>query len=461
MRRSVYTLGATVLAGLLTATGAVAETAPVDETPGVHSEEHDRPDLDDGEAYMGWSLRAEQTAQPRALAGRAAPAAVPAPPGVPGIDVSSWQRNVDWRGQWNQGKRFAYVKATEGVAYRNPYFGQQYNGSYDIGMFRGSYHFGRPDIDAGAKEQAAYFVANGGNWSPDGRTLPGVLDIEYNPVAGADKCYDLSPSQMVRWVRDFVTEYKRRTGREAVIYTNLDWWGQCTGNSTAFSETNPLWVARWSSSVGTLPGGWANHTFWQYTDVPLDQDQFNGTLDQLATFATFRDVPADYVFGVEISWLLGQDITTGYDDGTFRPRNKISREAMAAFLYRYAGAPAFRAPARSPFSDLPTTAPFYKEITWLLAQGITTGYDDGTFRPRNQISREAMAAFLYRFEDVSGYRPGPSDFSDVPTGYVFGKEIAWLADQGITTGYDDGTFRPRGKISREATAAFLYRLDRR
>ncbi len=458
MRRFAKAFAGGVLACVLAATGAAAAPAPAvgDDAPA----DRQLPGLEDGQAYMGWSLAAERAQEPHLDARSLAPASIPAPPGVQGIDVSSWQGQVDWADYRDQGKRFAYVKATEGVAYRNPYFAQQYNGSYNAGMVRGAYHFGRPDIDATAKEQAEYFVAHGGDWSPDGKTLPGVLDIEYNPVKGGDVCYDLSASQMVRWVRDFVTRYKQLAGRDAVIYTNLDWWTRCTGNSTAFRGTNPLWVARWNDTVGTLPGGWANHTFWQFTDEPIDQDQFPGTIEQLRTFAQFRDVPVEHVFGEEISWLLDEGITTGYDDGTFRPRNKISREAMAAFLYRYAGEPAFTPPSRPAFRDVPSDAPFYKEIAWLVSEGITTGYDDGTFRPRSQISREAMAAFLYRFEEVRGYVAGPPEFTDVPRGYVFYKEIAWLADQGITTGYDDGTFQPRGKISREATAAFLARLDR-
>src|SRR5665811_2575311 len=80
----------------------------------------------------------------------------------------------------------------------------------------------------------------------------------------------------------------------------------------------------------------------------------------------------------------------------------VRREAMAAFLYRFAGSPAFTPPATSPFVDVATSASFYKEIAWLSAQGISTGTDmgDGTFqfRPAESVSREAMAAFLYRFK---------------------------------------------------------------
>src|SRR5687767_1107948 len=95
---------------------------------------------------------------------------------VPGMDVSSHQGDVDWAGAWADGARFAYVKATEGTGYRNPHFAQQYNGSYDVGMIRGAYHFALPDRSDGAA-QADFFAANGGGWSRDGKTLPGAVDL--------------------------------------------------------------------------------------------------------------------------------------------------------------------------------------------------------------------------------------------------------------------------------------------
>ena len=88
---------------------------------------------------------------------------------VAGMDVSAHQGNVDWQSWWNQGMRFAYVKATEGTNYTNPYFAQQYNGSYNVGMIRGAYHFALPDRSSGAV-QANYFVDHGGGWSRDGKT---------------------------------------------------------------------------------------------------------------------------------------------------------------------------------------------------------------------------------------------------------------------------------------------------
>ncbi|MFJ9110376.1 lysozyme [Streptomyces sp. NPDC102283] len=202
-----------------------------------------------------------------------------------GVDVSSHQGNVAWGTLWNSGVKWAYAKTTEGTYYKNPYFAQQYNGSYNVGMIRGAYHFATPNTTSGAA-QANYFVDNGGGWSRDGKTLPGVLDIEWNPYGA--QCYGLSQAAMVNWIRDFTNTYRARTGRDAVIYTATSWWKDCTGNNAGFGATNPLWVARYNTTVGELPAGWGFHTMWQYTSTgPTvgDHNRFNGALDRVQALA--------------------------------------------------------------------------------------------------------------------------------------------------------------------------------
>ncbi len=177
--------------------------------------------------------------------------------------------------------------------------------------------------------------------------------------------------------------------------------------------------------------------------------------------ARFGDVPDSHPFAVEIAWLVARGIANGYPDGTYHPGEAISREAMAAFLYRAAGSPSFTPPATSPFSDVMTNHPFYREITWLRATGITTGWPDGTFRPGQAIARDAMAAFLYRSAGSPSYTPPLyATFPDVPTGHTFYRQVEWLGEQAVTQGYDDGGFRPTGSVNRDAMAAFVYRNQR-
>lgn len=220
------------------------------------------------------------------------------PYGIAGQDVSAYQGNVDWAAQWNQGSRFAYVKASEGNYYVNGNFSQQYDGSRSVGMIRGAYHFAIPNWSSGA-DQARYFVANGGGWSGDGYTLPPVLDIEYNPYEGqtingfyfGNTCYGMSAGQMASWISDFGNTVKSLIGRYPVIYSTTDWWATCTGNSGGFANY-PLWIASYpsspSSSPGTLPASWNQFSFWQYSSTgPFSGDSniWNGDFASLSTFA--------------------------------------------------------------------------------------------------------------------------------------------------------------------------------
>lgn len=205
--------------------------------------------------------------------------------------------------------------------------------------------------------------------------------------------------------------------------------------------------------------------------------------DQAKFSPIFTDVRDRDPFAKEISWLAGSNITTGYADGTYRPYDSISREAMAAFLYRLSGKPNFTPPAVSPFRDVSPAHPFYKEISWAASTGITTGYPDRTFHPQEPISRGAMAAFLYRYANKYPQNIAPAanpahhlvkvtdTFTDVKYKQInrkdrekplpetlFHPEITWAAQAGITTGYKDGSFKPWDPIDRNAMAAFLYRL---
>jgi dipeptidyl aminopeptidase/acylaminoacyl peptidase len=175
---------------------------------------------------------------------------------------------------------------------------------------------------------------------------------------------------------------------------------------------------------------------------------------------SFTDVPPTHPFYADIVWMVASGITTGYPDGTFRPSGNVTRASMAAFLYRMAGEPLFTPPAVASFSDVPTTHPFFAEVEWLVDTGITGGYADGTYRPGLTVTRSAMAAFLYRMAGSPQYTPpAVASFPDVATSHIFFAEVEWLVEVGVTGGYPDGTFRPAVNVSRQGMAAFLHRFS--
>ena len=176
---------------------------------------------------------------------------------------------------------------------------------------------------------------------------------------------------------------------------------------------------------------------------------------------SFTDVPVDHEFFADIEWLTANGIATGYADGTFGPARDVSRQAMAAFLYRleHAGADAPDCVV-APFTDVPASHPFCGEIAWMVDEGITAGYADGTFGPARTVTRQAGAAFLYRLDHAGADAPDcvAAPLTDVPVSHAFCGEIAWMVDQEITNGYPDGTFGPARAVTRQATAAWLHRF---
>lgn len=213
---------------------------------------------------------------------------VTSPLGVQGLDVSGWQTSVNWAAQKSMGARFAYVKATEGTTFVSTSFASQYSGAYGAGLIRGAYHFAIPSVSSGSA-QADYFVNHGGGWSADGKTMPPLLDIEYNPYSSLGNiCYNMSAADMVSWIHDFSNRMITRTGRAPAIYSTTDWWKTCTGNSAGFTG-NPLHLANYASVVAALPASWQFFSVWQYTSTGAfagDSNVWNGTEASLSSFAT-------------------------------------------------------------------------------------------------------------------------------------------------------------------------------
>ena len=179
---------------------------------------------------------------------------------------------------------------------------------------------------------------------------------------------------------------------------------------------------------------------------------------QPPTTPTFSDVGLQHPFFSEVEWLADQGIAQGYDDGTFRPSATVTRQAFAAFLQRLAGADDGPSPSTPTFSDVGPGHPFFAAIEWAAAGQIVTGWPDGTFRPGATVTRQASVAFLQRLADATG-APPPANarFTDVGPGHPFFAAIEWAASVGLARGYDDRTFRPGAPVTRQATAALLFR----
>jgi hypothetical protein len=176
----------------------------------------------------------------------------------------------------------------------------------------------------------------------------------------------------------------------------------------------------------------------------------------------FTDISATSSFSDAICWLANAGLASGSEDGSFHPNDKASRGDVAAMLYRAAGAPDMTSTTPQ-FTDVPKSSEFYQPIAWMVQQRITFGWGDGTFRPNDPVERGAVAAFLYRFAGSPAYTPtGPEPFKDLSPSSGFYKEIRWLQAQGAAFGYEvpgGMAFGSTELTNRGQLAAFLYRLN--
>lgn len=175
--------------------------------------------------------------------------------------------------------------------------------------------------------------------------------------------------------------------------------------------------------------------------------------------APFPDVPVGHPFCSEIAWMRDEGISQGFGDGSYRPSEVVTRQSIAAFLARLAVAQPLPDCTEPPFTDVPVNHPFCREINWMELAGISSGYEDGTYRPALPVTRQSMSSFLFKVAHGPPYSCTSRPFADVPTNHPFCVHIQWMRDWGITVGFADGTFRPGESVTRQSMSAFLYRTD--
>ena len=147
----------------------------------------------------------------------------------------------------------------------------------------------------------------------------------------------------------------------------------------------------------------------------------------------------------------------GYDDGTIRPENNITRQEVATIFFRLLedSSRDYFYSKSNDFSDVPTTLWSNTAISTMSNAKIITGYLDGTFLPTNNITRAEFATISAKF-DSSSYI-GPDKFSDIG-GHWAAEYINRAAQKGWISGYEDGTFRPNDYITRAEAMTLINRV---
>lgn len=176
----------------------------------------------------------------------------------------------------------------------------------------------------------------------------------------------------------------------------------------------------------------------------------------------FTDVlPSDWFYN-DVVYVYENGLMNGMTATTFGPYGNTTRGQIVTILWRLEGQPAVN--GACPFTDVAVGSYYEDAITWAAANGIVTGYDATTFGPDDQITREQMAAILYRYAQGKqlaspALTDNLADFADAGNVSAYAVEaMNWAVGQGLINGMGDGTVAPQGQAIRAQAAAILHRF---
>lgn len=174
----------------------------------------------------------------------------------------------------------------------------------------------------------------------------------------------------------------------------------------------------------------------------------------------FNDVSANDWFASAVDYVTGKGMMNGTADNTFSPKANTTRGMVVTVLYRLENQPSTSAAS---FTDVASGAYYANAVAWANANGIVSGYGSGKFGPNDKITREQLAAILYRYAqykkyDVSGANSldGYTDVQSVSSYAV--PALQWANAAGVVTGKSGSKLDPKGNATRAEVAAMLMRF---
>ena len=175
----------------------------------------------------------------------------------------------------------------------------------------------------------------------------------------------------------------------------------------------------------------------------------------------FWDIPASHWAHDEVTYVYENDLMNGTSSTHFSPDARTTRAQVVTVLYRLAGQPA--ADWENPFWDVPASAWFHDAVTWAWENDITGGVSSTHFGAGNAVTREQLAAFLYRYAQDQGYdtsaRADLSGYSDAGLVSSYATEaLSWANATGLITGTTATTLSPQGSATRAQVATILSRF---
>ena len=178
--------------------------------------------------------------------------------------------------------------------------------------------------------------------------------------------------------------------------------------------------------------------------------------DRNCPSAKFMDVPDESNWAHKgIDYAVSHGLFAGTSDNTFSPDDSMTRAMMVTVLWRFAGKPT--ASGTNPFRDVPTNAYYYEPVLWAAANGVVSGVSPAEFAPDAPVTREQLAAILYRLagSPMPGGTLTAPDAASV-SDYAY-EALCWATEQEILRGLADGTLAPGAQATRAQVATMLMR----
>ena len=187
--------------------------------------------------------------------------------------------------------------------------------------------------------------------------------------------------------------------------------------------------------------------------VQKPSDTFKGTFVDVNTGDWFYDA---------VKYVYENGLFKGVTDTEFRPSANMNRAMLVTVLYRLAGEPAVR--GVSGFSDVASESYYSKAVLWARDNGIVTGVSENCFNPNGDITREQMAAILYRYAKYAGMdvsaRADLSSYADAGQISNYAKEaMSWAVAMGLISGRSASLLAPTGSATRAEVATILMRFE--
>lgn len=216
-----------------------------------------------------------------------------------------------------------------------------------------------------------------------------------------------------------------------------------------------------NAAGGTVPLSQKSENQYTFT-MPSGKVSVAATFVQASdvTGLPFIDVKESDWFYQAVRFAVESGMMNGTGGSSFQPNAMLSRSMIATILWRLEGAPGEN-PSR--FTDVPTGQWYTEGVNWAAANDLVNGYGNSTFGPKDDITREQMAAILYRYAQFKGYdctvQGDLSRFADGGQTSDWARDaVVWAVDKGLLTGKGGGLLDPKGTATRAEVATILMRF---